>query len=137
MAMSTACRLTSAVPVPTARVPVVMIVVSVPPARCPLMAAAFTHVMAARPDVMVAAPAVVATAPNVAATHNHVLFARGRRLLAPGVNDQNRRLSSRCCQRRHSQARQRQGGQSHSPIRHAGREYGRARIRLISRRTTS
>ena len=91
----------SAVRVPLAVVPIVVIPVPLPAARGPVMAAALAHVVPARPNVAMVPPAVVAALPNVASTHLHTLLARGWRLVAPAVNDHHRRRLRR---RRHGES---------------------------------
>jgi hypothetical protein len=108
----------SATRAPFAVVPIVVILVPLPAAGGPLVAAARVQVAPVRPDVTVVPPAVVAAVPDVAPTLHHALFARGRRLVAPGVNDQHCCLRRWSRQRRNSQARKRQPCQSQFPIRH-------------------
>jgi hypothetical protein len=108
----------SAMRAPFAAVPIVVILVPLPAAGGPLVAAARMQVAPVRPDVTVVPPAVVAAVPDVAPTLHHALFARGRRLVAPGVNDQHCCLRRWSRQRRNSQARKRQPCQSQFPIRH-------------------
>src|SRR5450631_4587749 len=91
--------------VPFAVMPIVVILVPLPAAGGPIVAATRMHVAPARPDVTVVPPAVVAAVPDVAPTFHHALFARGRRLVAPAVNDQPCCLRRRSRQRRNSQGR--------------------------------
>jgi len=68
-------------------VPIVVILVPLPAAGGPLVAAACAQIAPARPDVTVVPPAVWPLSQTWPRRSTTALVARGRRLVAPGVND--------------------------------------------------
>ena len=111
-----ALRTTSAVGMPLAAVPVVMIVVPLPATGRPVMAAALADVMTANPDIAVVPPFVVPALPRVAAANDHPFLARRRWRVGATVNHDHGRLCRLCSDGREAERCDGQARQGPPPV---------------------